>query len=196
MKLIVGLGNPGKEYENSRHNSGWMVLEALTSELGFENLKKETKFKAKVSQGTFKGEKIILAEPVTFMNLSGLAVQSLMHFYKIKPRDLWVIYDDLDLPLGQIRIRKTGSAGTHNGMKSIVTEIADINFPRIRIGIESRGVTSAVQQDTSSFVLNGFTAEEKPLALQGRNSAVKAIITALIEDLETAMNTFNKQDNT
>jgi len=192
MKLIFGLGNPGKEYEKNRHNSGWMVIDLLVKELGFEDMKKEARFKANISRGIFKNEKIILAQPTTFMNLSGNSVQSLLRFYKLKPSDLWVIYDDLDLPLGQIRIRKEGSAGTHNGMKSIIENLGSGKFPRFRIGIESRGVTAAGQQDTSSFVLSGFTAEEKPLAMAGRKKAVEALILALSENLDSAMNLFNK----
>lgn len=191
MKLIVGLGNPGKEHKTSRHNTGWMVIDALVHELKFDELKKEDKFKAKVSSGTVNKEKIILAKPVTFMNLSGEAVSALMNFYKIAPEDVWVIYDDLDLPLGQLRIRKEGGPGTHNGMKSVIDQMGDQNFPRFRVGIESRGETAPSQQDTSSFVLAPFTKEETPTALVGMRKAVSAVILGLSADLETAMNQFN-----
>jgi len=191
MKLIVGLGNPGKEHKTSRHNTGWMVIDALVHELKFEELKNEDKFKAKVSSGTVNNEKIILAKPVTYMNLSGEAVSALMNFYKIPPEDVWIIYDDLDLPLGQLRIRKEGGPGTHNGMKSVIEHMGVQNFPRFRVGIESRGETAPEQQDTSSFVLTSFTKDETPVAIEGMRKAVSAVILGLKEDLETAMNQFN-----
>ncbi len=192
MKLIVGLGNPGEEYKNSRHNTGWNVIDVLVKELEFEDLKKEAKFKANVSRGQYKTEKVILAQPLTFMNLSGACIQSLLHFYKLKPSDLWVIFDDIDLPLGQIRIRKEGGPGTHNGMKSIVESISSGHFPRFRVGIESRGLTSASEQDITSFVLSAFTSDEKTLAISGRKKAVEAVILALSQNLDAAMNSFNK----
>ena len=125
------------------------------------------------------------------MNLSGEAVAALMNFYKIPQEDLWIIYDDLDLPLGQLRIRKEGSAGTHNGMKSIIESIGKTDFPRFRVGIESRGETAPSQQDTSSFVLDSFNKQELKPALEGMRKAVAAVILALQKDLETAMNQYN-----
>ncbi len=160
MKLIVGLGNPGKQYETSRHNVGFMALETLRGRLKFPDFRDESKFKAEVSRGEFNGEKLILARPQTFMNLSGEAVQGLKSFYKLADEEVWVIYDDIDLPLGTLRIRESGSAGTHNGMKSIIQALASELFPRFRLGIESRGTVSPVQQDLSSFVLEAFRNEE------------------------------------
>jgi len=191
MKLIVGLGNPGKEYEKSRHNTGWMVLESLVKELEFEELKKESKFKANISRGGYMSEKIIFAQPTTFMNLSGDSVRTLIKFYKLKLSDLWVIYDDIDLPIGQLRIRKEGGAGTHNGMKSIIESLSSGKFPRFRVGIESRGLTAPKEQDTTSFVLETFSRTEELLAISGRKKAVAAVIMALQKDLDTAMNFFN-----
>ncbi|HLG26043.1 MAG TPA: aminoacyl-tRNA hydrolase [Candidatus Gracilibacteria bacterium] len=198
MKLIVGLGNPGKEYKTTRHNVGWMVVDALVHDLQFEDLKKEEKFSAKLSAGEIGGEKIILAKPTTFMNLSGEAVSALKNFYKIEPEDIWVIYDDLDLPLGQLRIRKDGGPGTHNGMKSVIESVGSKDFPRFRIGIESRGGAlslkgepSPKQQDTTSFVLSKFSEEETPLALEGMRKAINAVKCALEEGVEVAMNKFN-----
>lgn len=193
MKLIVGLGNPGKEYEKTRHNSGFMVVDAFLHELEFEPFQNNKNMEAQIGTGNYKGEKVIIAKPLTFMNLSGNAVSAIMRFYKIKPRDLVVIYDDLDLPLGQIRIRKSGSAGTHNGMKSIVECLGTISFPRIRIGIESRGSSAPIQQDTSSFVLEPFNKQEAPLAKEGIQKAKEALFLALNEGAETAMNEYNKK---
>jgi peptidyl-tRNA hydrolase, PTH1 family len=191
MKLIVGLGNPGKDYEKSRHNTGWRVIDELVKELKFDEPKKENKFKAFVSNGLFNDEKIILAKPVTFMNLSGEAVAALVHFYKVQPDDLWVIYDDLDLPLGQIRIRKEGGPGTHNGMKSVIECAGLNNFPRFRVGIESRGVTAHEQQDTADFVIAPFLKEEAKTAAIALKKTVKAILTALEKSLDLAMNEYN-----
>lgn len=197
MKLIIGLGNPGKEYKTSRHNCGWMVVDALIHDLNFPEIKAEEKFKAKVSMGMVEtaghpeGEKIIFAKPTTFMNLSGEAVAAFRNFYKIDPVDIWIVFDELDLPLGQLRIRKNGGAGTHNGMKSVIESLGIKNFPRFRIGIESRGKTAPQQQDTTSFVLSSFTREETPLALEGMRKAVEAIKLALNEGIDAAMNKFN-----
>lgn len=191
MKLIVGLGNPGTKYEKSRHNTGWRVIDALVKEFGFEKPKKEIKFKALVTDGIFNDEKIILAKPTTYMNLSGEAVAALVNFYKIKPDDLWLIYDDLDLPLGQIRIRKDGGPGTHNGMKSVIQSTGLTTFPRFRVGIESRGVTAYKNQDTADFVLASCLDEECQTAAISLKKTVKAILTALEKNLDLAMNEYN-----
>jgi PTH1 family peptidyl-tRNA hydrolase len=191
MKLIIGLGNPGKDYEKSRHNTGWRVIDELVKEFKFDEPKKESKFKALVCSGIYNDEKIILAKPVTYMNLSGEAVAALRHFYKVESDDLWIIYDDLDLPLGQIRIRKEGGPGTHNGMKSVIECTGINNFPRFRVGIESRGVTAHEAQETADFVIAPFLAEETRTAAIALKKTVKAIITALEKNLDLAMNEYN-----
>lgn len=190
MILIVGLGNPGPQYQKTRHNAGYMVLDELAAELKILQFKPESKFKAEIASADIHGGKILLAKPITFMNLSGQAVQSLMQFYKIDPENLWVIYDDLDLPLGQIRIRREGSPGTHNGMKSVVQYIGK-DFPRFRVGIESRGASAPHRQDTSSFVLSAFGKEEGKEAEKAIKKAAEAIMTALKEGLTEAMNQYN-----
>ena len=191
MKIIVGLGNPGTKYENSRHNAGFMVLNELNNQLEFDDFKTQKKFKAETSEGTINNEKIVLIKPQTFMNLSGECVIKLLQFFKVEPVDLWVIYDDVDLPLGQIRIRKEGSAGTHNGMKSIIQSLDFASFPRYRIGIESRGVTSPEQMDTKSFVLSDFSKDELEIFVKSAKKAAEAILLALNEDIESAMNEYN-----
>lgn len=165
MKIIVGLGNVGAKYLKNRHNVGFLVLDQFVADLekgGTEvKWKEESKFKAFLAKIQHKGEDTLLVKPTTFMNNSGQAVSSLVNFYKIDPaKDLLVIYDDIDLPLGTIRERESGSAGTHNGMKSIIAELGTDNFPRIRIGIESRGEMTPTQQDLSNFVLSDFTQKE------------------------------------
>ena len=161
MKIICGLGNPGKEYEKTRHNCGFMAIDALAKEMDFPLFEADGKSLVSV-KGTGKN-KVLLVKPQTFMNLSGEAVAELLNFYKVPPKDLLVIYDDVDLPLGEIRYREKGSAGTHNGMKSIVETLATIDFPRLRIGIESRGAfegSAPAQMDLTDFVLAPFLKEE------------------------------------
>ena len=171
MKLVVGLGNPGEKYARTRHNAGFMFADLLRQNLGLPEFAMQKKFDALTAenaQGNFggensEGEKIILAKPQTFMNDSGKSVSALYHYYKCKPHDLWLIYDDVDLQLGKFRIRQKGSAGTHNGMRSVIAALGFENFPRLRLGIESRGASSPHQQDVSSFVLEPFKADERKL---------------------------------
>lgn len=175
MKIIVGLGNPGKEYLKNRHNVGFMTLDAFSKKNNVTDWKEEPKFKAATATTTVNGEKILLVKPLTFMNLSGEAVTKVLSFYKTDLADLTVIYDDLDLPTGTIRVREKGSAGTHNGMKSIVQLLGTEEFKRIRIGIESRGELAPTQQDTSSFVLSDFSKEEKELIDKAINEVIEKL---------------------
>ncbi len=159
MKVICGLGNPGEKYEKTRHNVGFRVLDEFARTHEFPAF--EQKGKGLVSEQGQGFKKVILLKPQTFMNLSGEAVQELLQFYKIEPKDLIVVYDDVDLPLGTLRYREKGSAGTHNGMKSIVQCLATLDFPRLRVGIESRGVTAPEQMPLDVFVLAPFLKEEE-----------------------------------
>ena len=158
MKLIVGLGNPDKEYLNTFHNLGFMSVDKTAEMLGVE-FKKE-KCKALIAETKIGNEKIIIAKPLTYMNLSGESVRELLSFYKIDISDLLVIYDDYDLKKGTIRIRKDGSAGTHNGMKNIVKEIGSEKFKRVRIGFMQDG---EVKIPLINYVLSGIKKEEAPL---------------------------------
>ena len=161
MKLICGLGNPGPRYENTRHNAGFLFVDALAKEQDFPPFSEE-----KLAWVTSKGQgsdKVILIKPKTFMNESGLAVVHYLSFYKIPLEDLCVVYDDVDLPLGSLRFREEGSAGTHNGMKSIIQHAGSQKFPRLRLGVESRGTFAPEQMDLASFVLAPFSAEEREL---------------------------------
>lgn len=155
MKLIVGLGNPGKQYENTRHNIGFKVIDQLCKHLDV-SLNKE-KFQGVYCLERFNGEKFILLKPLTYMNLSGQSVQAIMNYYNIDTNNLLVIYDDLDLPVGRIRLRQKGSAGGHNGMRSIISQIGTEQFNRIRIGID-RPQKSGMS--ISNYVLSNFTKEE------------------------------------
>ncbi len=191
MKLIVGLGNPGKEYEKTRHNAGFLCLDLLQKTLGFPPFQLQKKFTAFMSEGDFGGEKLILVKPQTFMNRSGEAVTKLVQFYHTVPENLWLAYDDIDLPLGEIRIRTEGSAGSHNGMKSVITSLGFKNFPRVRIGIESRGASAAKEQDLSSFVLHAFLKKELPIAKKALEQSIKALLIALKEGIQKAQEAYN-----
>lgn len=159
MKVICGLGNPGKKYERSRHNVGFRFIDLYAEKQGFPEF--EEKGKSLVSMKGTGAKKIILMKPQTFMNLSGEAVREVLDFYKIDLKDFFVVYDDVDLPLGNIRFREKGSAGTHNGMKSVIQHLASMDFPRLRIGIESRGELAPAQLDLHDFVLAPFLPEEQ-----------------------------------
>ncbi len=183
MKIIVGLGNIGEKYLKTRHNCGFLALDQFEMDMEKENIelkwKKDKKMKAYITKFDYKGETVLLVKPTTLMNLSGEAVSKILNFYKEKPENLIVIYDDIDLPLGTIRCKDSGSAGTHNGMKSIIQEIGSKDFKRIRIGIESRGELTPAQQDLHSFVLSDFTENEFSMIFE----ALKDASTKLKETL-------------
>ncbi|MGX1983822.1 peptidyl-tRNA hydrolase [Thermolongibacillus altinsuensis] len=154
VKLFVGLGNPGKEYERTRHNVGFMVIDELSRR--FQVSLDQAKFKGIFGIGTVGGEKVILCKPLTYMNLSGECVRPLMDYYRIDVEDIIVVYDDLDLPTGTIRLRPKGSAGGHNGMKSLIHHLGTDHFKRIRIGIDRPQNGMKV----TDYVLGRFTEEE------------------------------------
>ncbi len=165
MKIVVGLGNIGEKYTKNRHNAGFLALDKFVNELEKSGLqikwKEEPKLKAITTKIPFNNQILLLAKPTTLMNLSGQAVSKILNFFKEPVENLIVIFDDIDIKLGKIRVRHKGSAGTHNGIKSIIQEIGTEEFKRIKIGIESRGDISPKQQDLSSFVLSNFLEEEK-----------------------------------
>lgn len=191
MKLIVGLGNPGKEYAQTRHNAGFMCVDVFCAAHEFSPWKLDKKFNALVSEGTLNGEKVILAKPQTFMNVSGEAVQKIVNFYNVPLADLWLVYDDIDLPLGTLRIRADGAPGTHNGMKSVTALLGSQKFPRVRIGIESRGETAAKEQDISSFVLHSFGKDELPVIEKATKEAANALESGLSKGVASAQEQYN-----
>lgn len=167
MKVIVGLGNVGNKYVKNRHNCGFILLDTFVHLLEREEgiivkWKEDSKLKAITAKIPYKDQVLFLAKPTTLMNNSGQSVNKILSFFKEPVDSLVVIYDDIDLPLGKIRIKDKGSAGTHNGMKSIIQEVGNEKFSRIRIGIESRGELTPEQQDISSFVLSDFIEKEIP----------------------------------
>lgn len=185
MKIVVGLGNPGREYKLTRHNLGFRVVDRLVKENAFSFSRK--KFKSKIASGTIAGKRIVLAKPQTFMNASGEAVGPLVHFYQCPPADLLVVYDDVDLPFGKIRLRPGGGAGGHKGMRSIISHLGTEEFPRLRIGI--RGETHT--NDLRSYVLKGFTSEEKAKLEAILTTACNAVEAVIAGSFDEAMNRFN-----
>ncbi|MDD2217319.1 MAG: aminoacyl-tRNA hydrolase [Eubacteriales bacterium] len=187
MYIIVGLGNPGRQYEKTRHNMGFIAVDKIAEELGIRVDK--IKFKALVGEGNFCGQKVILVKPQTYMNLSGRAVKEITDFYKLDLENLIVIYDDIDINLGKIRIRKRGSAGTHNGMRDIIYHLYDDGFPRIRIGIgNSEG------RNLKSFVIGKITKEDVPLLEDAINRASRAALAIIENGIDAAMNGYNVRE--
>ena len=184
MKLIVGLGNPGKEYEGTRHNCGFMVIDTLAEKLNVDVV--QNKFKGLYVKFKYHGEDIILLKPQTYMNLSGESVIAAMQFFKIDKEDLLVIYDDLDMPVGKLRLRKTGSAGGHNGIKNIIAHLNSQDFKRIRVGIDRHKYMKVVD-----YVLSGFSKLEVNAITQGIENAANAIIDYFDHDFDYIMNRYN-----
>jgi len=197
MKLIIGLGNPGKKYERNRHNYGFLAVDHIHENFKtFDNWTLDKKSNALISKGEFEGEQIILVKPQTFINLSGSTVATLANFYKIEAQDIWVIHDDFDLPLGVIRINKNSSNGGHKGVKSMIDALGTKNFLRFRLGIHPIGKTflSVIFKKLTSiekFVLKNFDKEEIKMAEEVIKRIGQAIETALKEGPEQAMNQFN-----
>lgn len=186
MYVICGLGNPGKKYANTRHNMGFITIDQLAEKHDIKVDK--VKFKALVGEGRIAGQKVLLVKPQTYMNLSGESVQEVMHFYKLDPEELLVIYDDLDLEVGALRLRKFGSAGTHNGMRSVVQHLNSDRFPRIRLGIGANG-----KRDIIDHVIGGFTKEEVPVLEEAVTKAVAAVECMLAEGIDRAMSQYNSK---
>lgn len=182
--IIVGLGNPGKKYENTRHNMGFIAVDLIAEEYGIKVDK--LKFKALVGEGRIAGRKVVLVKPQTFMNLSGQSVTEIMNFYKEDIENLIVIYDDIDIPTGSIRLRKKGSAGTHNGMRNIVYLLGDDGFPRIRVGIGSE-----TKVDLINYVVGGVSKKEKDLLEDALTRAAKAAVCIVEKGIDKAMNEYN-----
>lgn len=185
MYLIVGLGNPGAKYAHTRHNVGFDVMEALSRKLGVSIARERDN--ALVGECFVGGQKVILAMPQTYMNLSGEAVLPLASYYKIPPENLLVVYDDIDIPQGHIRIRKNGSAGTHNGMRSIVGLLGYENFPRLRVGVGQK----REGYELADWVLGHYIGEEQEVADKAFALAADAIVDYIQNGIDSAMRTYN-----
>jgi PTH1 family peptidyl-tRNA hydrolase len=185
MKIIVGLGNPGAEYEKTRHNLGYMAIDKLASELGVNIDKK--RLLGLTATCKIGREKAILVKPLTYMNLSGDCVAKIMNYYKETPENVIVIYDDIDIDVGKIRVKPSGSPGTHNGMKDITAKIGSQTFPRVRIG-SGKPIKG---QDLADFVLSKVKKEEKELIDKATDMAKDAVLDIVQEGISTAMNKYN-----
>jgi PTH1 family peptidyl-tRNA hydrolase len=193
VRFIVGLGNPGREYAHSRHNVGFWCLNRLARRHGIAFSSRGRL--ATVGEGRLTGRPVILAKPRTFVNLSGRAVSHLLQRYHLSPQQLLVVYDDLDLPLGRVRVRAGGSHGGHRGMRSIIEAIGSQDFPRIRIGIGRPRVAGEPTWEPEAvvdYVLSPMTAEERRILDEAAATAGEAILCLLSEGVETAMNRFNR----
>lgn len=188
MKLIVGLGNPGVQYEKTRHNVGFMAMDKLVTSFSFPEFKKFDKFKALMTEGEIVGEKVLLVKPLTFMNLSGQSVQALIGYYKIEFHDLLVIYDDVEIPLGKVRLRPTGSAAGQKGIASIMQELGTMDIPRVRMGIKSE---KPFPGQLSDYVLGKFTVDEQ-IQIEEILDQMPAMVELVIkEGIQAAMNRYN-----
>ena len=185
MILIAGLGNPGRDYAGTRHNIGFGVITRISDQYNIPLNSKE--HKAVCGKGFIGGEKVILAQPQTFMNLSGESVGSLANYYKIEPEDIIIAYDDIDLEVGQLRVRRKGSAGGHNGVKNIIAHLGTNEFPRVKVGVGAKPQGG----DLARHVLGRFSkAEEKEMG-EVLDLAAEAVGTIVSEGVEAAMNRFN-----
>ena len=188
MYLIAGLGNPGTKYEGTRHNIGWQVIDELAEKYNIRVL--ESKFKGLVGKGMIGSDKVLLLKPLTYMNLSGESIAEAVHFYKIdETTELIVIADDISLDVGQIRIRKKGSAGGHNGLKNIIAQLGHENFARIKMGVGEK----PAGYDLADYVLGHFSKEEQVLMDEGYDHAIHAVEMILEGDISAAMNEYNRK---
>ena len=188
MFIIAGLGNPTREYEGTRHNVGFDVIDRLAARYNIDvDVKKH---RALIGKGMIAGQKVILAKPQTYMNLSGESVRELVNYYKVDPEsELIVVYDDISLAPGQIRIRKKGSAGGHNGIKNIIANLGTDHFMRVKVGVGEK----PKNWDLTGYVLSPFTKDERPLVNLAIEHAAKAIEQMLNGDVDAAMNEYNRK---
>lgn len=188
MLAIVGLGNPGEKYEHTRHNAGYDVISIIAAKL--DTPIKKLKFQGTVGETIYKGEKLVLIKPQTFMNLSGLTVQEALNWYKMEPRDMLLLVDDIDLPFGQVRVRAKGGPGTHNGLRHIVQCTGSGDFPRVRVGMGA----PPPAWDLADWVLSKFqTEEERKIAFDAYMTAADAALCWAEYGIDAAMNRFNKR---
>ena len=192
MYIIAGLGNPGKEYQNTRHNMGFKVIDRIAEKYSISV--NRTKFKALIGEGRIGTEKVILVKPQTYMNLSGESIREVMNFYKPEMENLIVIYDDFDIPTGSLRIRKKGSAGSHNGMKSVIYQLKDDSFPRIRVGIGAPDEEDKIQErdkQVIKHVIGKVSTKEMETFQEAIDKAADSVVCMIEEGTDIAMNRYN-----
>lgn len=187
MLIIAGLGNPGKEYENTRHNAGFMVMDALAEKIGADI--SEKKHKALCGKGIIGGEKVILMKPQTYMNSSGESIRAAADYYKVDPEDILIVYDDISLAPGQLRIRAKGSAGGHNGIKSIIAHLGTQEFPRVKVGVGEK----PSRMDLADYVLGHFSKEEQATMADAVKEAADAVCEIVNVGIAQAMNDHNRK---
>ncbi|MCR4650070.1 MAG: aminoacyl-tRNA hydrolase [Lachnospiraceae bacterium] len=188
MFVIVGLGNPGKEYENTRHNAGFNCVDVLASRYNISI--RENEYKALVGKGYIEGRKVVLVKPQTYMNNSGEAVRAVTDYYKADPEsEMIIVYDDISLNVGMLRIRDKGSAGGHNGIKSIINHLGTQVFLRIKIGVGDK----IPQMDLADHVLGHFSKEDSELMKESFEKAADAVVLLMLGDVEKAMNIYNRK---
>lgn len=185
MYIIAGLGNPGRKYEHTRHNVGFEVIDILADRMGI--CVDESKHKGLVGRGMLEGQKVVLVKPQTFMNLSGECVRAVADFYKVPEEEIIVIYDDISLEPGQLRIRAKGSAGGHNGIKNIIAHLGTQVFPRVKVGVGEK----PRMMDLADYVLSHFTREEQEKMNNAFREAADAVAMMVSQGLEPAMNKYN-----
>ena len=190
MYLIVGLGNPTKEYDKTRHNVGFSVIDVLADRYRIDI--SEKKHKALCGRGVIEGQKVLLLKPQTFMNLSGESIRAAADYYKIEPEEMIVIYDDISLDPGQLRIRLKGSAGGHNGIKNIIANLGTQDFPRIKVGVGAK----PPRMDLADYVLGHFSKAERAQMEEGYDRATEAVRLILAGEIDAAMNQYNKKQTT
>jgi len=188
MKLIAGLGNPGREYAGTRHNVGFEVVDVLVNRYGMSSPR--NRFDSEAFDGMIGAEKVILLKPQTYMNLSGKAVQGAMAFYQLTPADILIVLDDLALPCGKLRIRPGGSSGGHNGLKDIERALGTSQYPRLRLGIDA----SPSFMDAKDYVLSRFTDEQRKLIDPVIKKAADAVVCWIEKGTNAAMNVFNAEE--
>jgi len=186
MKLVIGLGNPGPQYERTRHNAGFRIVDKIAAKFGWKWA--ERRSRAVLASGTIGSEKVVLVKPLTFMNLSGESVAELVRWYKVQPEDVLVIYDELDLPVGKVRLRSQGSAAGHNGLESIIRYLHTNQFPRLRVGI---GRPSKQRIDGADYVLGTPPGDERILLATGEDRAVEAVEIWIAQGIDATMNLVN-----
>lgn len=191
MMLIIGLGNPGKKYQKTRHNLGFRAIDEFRKENNFPKFQSSKKFNSLISGDRFNKEKIIIAKPQTFMNDSGKAVKLIIDYLSLIAENLWIVHDDIDLPLGKFKISKGRGAAGHKGVQSIIDELGTKNFVRFRIGIKPQPC-ALTPKTLNRFVLQKFSKEEEKIIKEVIKKTTEAIEFSLKEDLEKAIQKFNK----
>ena len=187
MYVIAGLGNPGREYEGTRHNVGFMTLDALADKYNIDV--REKAFKGLIGKGVIEGNKVILVKPQTYMNSSGESIRAAADYYKVDPEDILIVYDDISLAPGQLRIRAKGSAGGHNGIKSIIAHLGTQEFPRVKVGVGEK----PSRMDLADYVLGHFSKEEQGTMADAVKEAADAVCEIVNVGIAQAMNDHNRK---